>query len=317
MTERCAAAASALIYPEIMIRFVPRRIAALIAVLLAASIPAFSQQAGSFYWVDFHSPKDQSVIEWVKRSLTVADWTAIREIGVMYDAALVVTTNRATPESLPDSDSFNVWNVSLANHMVTPILKGTNLRWLASLRFFANAPMEPAILYDNCRQCAANTYFTSFHYDVATHRWEARWINGGEGVAVWNTNHPAGMAWTQVYAVAAAGNGVVQLITWNHFDYRAGREPTDTMFRYDVDPFSGLDRTAMITGRQAVGAMKVALCSAQDAVTGLARGQDSELCRQVLHKPSPPCEPLRGVPARRLAPPHTGAPAEKKAAPRH
>lgn len=300
---------------------IPRPIAAVVAALLVAAIPALSQQPeasprqpGSFYWVNFHSPKDQSIVIWVTRSLAVEDWTNIREIGVMYDSALVVTTNRATPQSLPDTDSFNVWNVSLINHLVTPVLKGVNLRWLAMLRLFAGAPMEPAVLYDNCRQCAANTYFTTFHYDVATRRWEARWVNGGDGVAVWNTNHPAGMDWTQVYAVTTGGNGIAQLVTWNHFDFGPGKPPEDSIFRYDVDPFSGLDRIAVVSPKE-VEAAKVALCNAQDAVTGLARGQDSDLCREVLHKPARFSKPLRGVPARRLAPPHTPAPPEKKSAP--
>ena len=176
--------------------------------------------------------------------------------------------------------------------------------------------MEPDILYDNCRQCAANTYFTSFHYDIASRRWEARWVNGIQAVAVWNTNHPAGMQWTQVYAVVTGGNGIAQLLTWNHFDFGPGREPEDSIFRYDVDPFSRLDRTAVVSPKE-VEATKVALCSAQDAVSGLARGQDSDVCREVLHQPAPVCRPLRGVPARRLAPPHTPPPAEKKTAPKH
>ena len=296
---------------------------AVIAALCAVSVPAISQQPespqqqpGAFYWVNFHSQKDQSIVVWVTRSLAVVDWTAIREIGVMYDSALVVTTDRATPQALPDTDSFNVWNVSLTSHMVTPLLKGVNLRWLAMLRMFASMPMEPAVLYDNCRQCAPNTYFTTFHYNVATRRWEARWVNGGEGVAVWNTNHPAGMDWTQVYAVVTAGNGIAQLITWNHFDYGSGKPPGDSIFRYDVDPFSGLDRTAVVSGKQ-LETTKVALCSAQDAVAGLARGQDSDLCSEVLHKPARFSKPLRGVPARRPAPPHTAVPAENKPAAKH
>ncbi len=284
------------------------RIAVLLAVFLASVFPVFAQQPGSsFYWIDFHSPKDQSIVIWVTRALAVEDWTNIREIGVMYDSALVVTTRRPTPQSLPDADSFNVWNVSLTNHLVTPLLKGVNLRWLAMLRFFAGAPMEPAVLYDNCRQCAANTYFTAFHYDLATRRWEARWLNGENGVAVWNTSHPAGTDWTQVYAVMTGGNGIAQLVTWNHFGFGGNQPPEDSIYSYDVDPFSGLDRTAVVSGTQA-DAMKVALCNAQDAVSGLSGGQNSDLCRQVLHKPAPACRPLRAAPARKQRP----APAPKQ-----
>lgn len=330
--------------PEIMLRLIARRMVCALAVWLAASLPALpqktdaaqqpdsSQQPGSFYWVNFHSPKDQSIVTWVTRALTVDDWTAIREIGVMYDSALVITSKRITPQSLPDTDSFDVWNVSLTSHLVTPILKGVNLRWLAMLRFYPSFPMEPVVLYNNCRQCAANTYFTAFHYNVVTRRWEARWVNGGNGVTVWNSSHPEGIDWTQVYAVMTGGDGIAHLVTWNHFDFGPNRPPEDSIFRYDVDPFSGLDRTAVISGKPA-DAMKTALCSAQDAVAGLARGQDSDLCKDLLHpgrsrerarrsseKSGHGAEfskPLRGVPARRTAPPNTAAPPESKSAPQH
>lgn len=330
-----------------MLRLFPRRVFSAIAVFLAASGLSFSQapdatqkadsaqQTETFHWVDFHSSKDQSIVVWVTRSLAVEDWTAIREIGVMYDSALVVTTRRATLQSLPDTDSFDIYNVSLTSHLVRPLLKGVNLRWLAMLRLYASSPMEPAVLYDNCRQCAANTYFTTFHYNLATRCWEARWVNGGNGVAVWNANHPAGMEWTQVYAVMTAGNGIAQLVTWNHFDFGSGKPPEDSIFRYDVDPFSGLDRTAVVSGKQA-DAVKTALCTAQDAVTGLQRGQDSELCLNLLHpgrsgerthrknehadksgQATKFNKPLRGVPAKTPAPPNTPAPSESKTAPQH
>lgn len=292
----------------------PRRLIGLVSLLLVASTPMLCQEPGSFYWVNFHSPKDQSIVVWVTRSLAVANWTAIREIGVMYDAALVVTSDRATPQSSPNSDTFNVWSVSLTTHAVTPILKGVNLRWLDPLRFVTDTPLEPSILYNNCRQCAANTYFTTFHYNIVNHQWEARWTNGGEGVTVWNESHPPGMQWTQVYAVMTHGNGLAQLVTWNHFDY-GGRSTQDSIYSYDVDPFTRLDRTVMLSGKQA-DAMKVQLCTAQNAVTGLAQGQNSVLCQDLLHHPGR-LGPLRGVPARRLAPPPKKSPAASKTAPEH
>jgi hypothetical protein len=103
----------------------------LIAAMLAAATPLQAQQApASFRWIDFHSAKDQDVAVWVKRSLEPEKWTAIREIGVEYDAALVVTTLRATPQSPPDADTFTVWYASLTSHVVAPLLKGANLRLL-------------------------------------------------------------------------------------------------------------------------------------------------------------------------------------------
>jgi len=262
----------------------PLRLPGLAVLLFFFALPVFAQAPDSFYWVDFHSPKDQSVVVWVTRALAVESWTAIREIGVEYDAALVVTTLRATPQSLPGADTFNVWSVSLTNHLVTPLLHGVDLRWLDWLRFTRGAPLEPTVLYENCRNCSANTYFTAFYYDSTVHRWAARWIDGGEGVPVWNSTHPAGVDWTQVYAVMTGDNGVAQLVTWNHFDFGRQRPAQDTLYRYTVDPFSGLAQTVAVSGRPA-DAMKTRLCSAQNAVTGLARGQDSELCQELLHGP--------------------------------
>ena len=70
------------------------------AVLLAAAsvLPA-QQTSGTFRWVDFNDAKDQNIVVWVTRSLQVEKWTAIREIGLIYDAALVITTDRPTPNS--------------------------------------------------------------------------------------------------------------------------------------------------------------------------------------------------------------------------
>ena len=190
--------------------------------------------------MDFHSVKDQDVIVWVTRALTVENWTAIREIGVVYDAALVVTTDRATPQSPANADTFTVWSVSLTSHVVAPLLKGVNLRWLEGMRFTASGPEEQAALYDNCRDCAAITYFTAFRYDMPHHMWTSRWMRGGQAVPVWSANVPAGVVWTQVYAGLAEPDGRTLMATWSHFDYGRQKPPDDFVYRYDVDPFSGL-----------------------------------------------------------------------------
>ena len=47
-----------------------------------------------------HDQRDQDIVVWVTRALAAENWTAIREIGVEYDAALVVTTHRAIPRPI-------------------------------------------------------------------------------------------------------------------------------------------------------------------------------------------------------------------------
>jgi hypothetical protein len=278
------------------------------AAALALAVPLSAQQTSdTFRWIDFHSPKDQNIVAWVARSLEVENWTAIREIGVVYDAALVVTTNRPTPESSPSDDTFTIWNASLTSHVIAPLLTGVNLRWFDWEHFASGAPAELTVLYDNCNNCAASTFFTAFHYDLPHHMWAARWVRGGQGALAWSAMTPSGngIQWTQVYAVMTGAENRAKLCTWNHFDYGKQRQPSDTIFCYDVDPFSGLDRTLEVTGRESIQSMEVSLCRGQNAVQGLERGQDSGLCEGLL-KTQPERRPVTTPPANnqgRSAPP--------------
>jgi hypothetical protein len=279
-----------------MHRLIARRGFCCIAAVLALVVPLHAQQPqDTFRWINFHSQKDQDIVAWVTRALQVDQWTAIREIGVTYDAALVVTSFRATPQALPEDDTFNVWSVSLTSHVVAPLLTGVNLRLFDWERFADGATQDLTALYDNCRNCAASTYFTAFYYDLSHHMWSARWMNGGQGAPVWNAHSSSDGSWSQVYAVLAEGDGHVELCTWNHFDYGKQKEASDVLYRYDRDPFSGLDRSAVLSGQQA-DAMKLRLCRGQDAVPGLSRGQDSAFC-QALVNPRPERRPVTTPPA--------------------
>lgn len=270
-----------------------RAIALLVLSLAAAAIPAAAQEE-TFHWVDFHSEKDQPVIVWVTRSLDVDKWTAIREIGVMYDAALVVTTLRGAQDASPSADTFNIWSVSLTKHAATPLLKGVNLRWLDWMVFANGAPREFTALYDDCRDCAATTYFTAFHYDMQQHLIVPRWIRGAQGVPVWTSTVPQGVNLTQIYAALTQPNGVQMMGTWTHYDYGTQKDPQDYVFRYDIDTLSGLERTELLSGKDAA-AMKQRLCSVQVAPGGVARGQDSLLCQQTVH-PAPERKPVTSPP---------------------
>jgi hypothetical protein len=107
---------------------------------------------------------------------------------------------------------------------------------------------------------------------------------------VWSASTQAGangIAWTQVYAVMSGAGGRSFLATWNHFDYGKQRPPSDTVFRFDIDPKSGLERTVELTQEEPklkaeAEDMELRLCRGQDAVEGLARGQDSPLCLQMM-----------------------------------
>jgi hypothetical protein len=277
----------------------------LIAVVLIAAAPIRAQQSPeNFRWIDFHSAKDQDIVAWVTRSLEPEKWTAIREIGVEYDAALVITTLRSTPQSPASADVFTVWSLSLTNHTLAPLLKGVNLRLLDWLLLTDGAPRELGALYDDCHECDASTFFTAFHYDFSQHIWAARWMRGTQAAPVWTANSPSGVAITQVYALLSEPNGLQQVGTWSHFDYGDEKPAEDAIYRYDLDPISRLERTLILGGKEAE-AMKQRLCGLQYAVPGLARGQDSALCQQTL-KPHPERKPVTTPPANnhgRSAPP--------------
>jgi hypothetical protein len=268
----------------------------LIAEALAAAAPLSAQQApDNFRWIDFHSASDADVVVWVTRSLAAEKWTAIREIGVEYDAALVVTTLRATPESQPATDTFTVWSLSLTKHTLAPLIQGVNLRLLDWMLLADGEPRELGALYDDCHECAATTFFTAFHYDIDQHMWAARWLRGSQAAPLWSTGVTQGVALTQVYALMAEPDGRQLMGTWSHFDYGKEKKPQDSVFRYDLDTFSGLERTQLLSGKEA-DAMKQRLCPAQPIAPELARGQDSLLCQQTL-KPRPVRKPVTTPPA--------------------
>lgn len=278
--------------------FSPRLFLFLIAAATAAGPPTHAQAPENFRWIDFHAQSDQDVIVWVNRALVAEKWTAIREIGVQYDAALVITTTRATPQSAPGADTFMVWSVNLTNHTLTPLLKGVNLRLLDWMMFGSGRPRELAALYDNCVDCEASTFFTAFHYDIAQHVWAARWMNGDHAAPVWSATTSAQTALTQVYSVLAEPDGRELLVSWRHFDYGKLKPIDDFVYQYDVDPFTGMDRTQLLKGTQAE-AIELRMCNPQDAVSGLGRGQDSPLC-QPAAKARPMHRPVTTPPANNL-----------------
>jgi hypothetical protein len=244
-----------------------------------AALPLGAQTSpDNFRWIDFHSQQDQDVIVWVKRALEVEKWTAIREIGVEYDAALVVTTLRRTPQTPPGLDTFSVWSVSLTNRSVNAIVTGANLRLLDWMLFAVGRPRDLAALYDNCNDCDASTFFTAFYYDITQHAWSARWMRGSQAIPLSTTSAAQGVTHGLAYAILADPNGHEIVGTWNHFDYGKQKRPEDYVYQYDVDAFSGLERTQLLNGKDA-DTLKRRICSAGDAVTGLARGQDSSLCQ--------------------------------------
>jgi hypothetical protein len=268
----------------------------LIALAMASVTSSCTAQApDTFRWIDFHAQADQDVVVWVTRALDGQKWTAIREIGVQYDAALVITTLRATAQSAANRDTFTIWSISLSDRKLTRIVDCANLRLMDWVLLNVGQGRELAALYDDCNDCQATTYFTALHYDLRSHIWAGRWMAGGKAVPVWASNATLGVTQTQVFAVMADDNGRETLGTWNHLEYGKERPSEETVYRYDLEPQSDVERMQLLSGRDAA-TMKDRLCRAQDAVPGLSRGQDSSLC-QTSQKPHYERKPVTSPPA--------------------
>jgi len=98
---------------------------------------------------------------------------------------------------------------------------------------------------------------------------------------VWAGSTPEGVNLTRVYAILPGPSGRELVGAWNHFDYGKEKPAEDFVYRYDLDAVSNLERTQLLSGKEAE-AMKQRLCSFQ-GTGSVARGQDSALCQQTVH----------------------------------
>jgi hypothetical protein len=283
-----------------------RTATSMFVLLLTVSICGRAQSpADAFHWVNFHDSKDAPMVQWVTESLRSEHWTEIREIGVQWDAALVVTSERKSPQGAPPADIYTVWNVSLSRHEGQPLLHASNPHILDWTNFTGSTLQAPelGLVYDDCYACeTASTYFTTLYYNIQDHAWRARWIRGDQAAALWNAGKVDGVTKTQVYGLLVEPTGRQILGTWTHFDYGKVKPAEDFLFQYSVDPGSGSEQILAQSGKHADEMMQ-RLCKADPsqlnpALAQLARGQDSALCTgQVSSAPKTGRRPTTTPPA--------------------
>ena len=262
----------------------------LIVCALVCAAPLLAQpEVGAFHWIDFHDAKDAPTIAWVTASLKAEKWTEIREIGVQWDSALVFTTERATPQSSPATDKFTVWAVSLAKKDVQPLLHGVSEHILNFTTFggpYQQAP-ELGLVYNDCLGCdAPSTFFTTLYYNFQAHAWRARWMRGEQAAVLYSGGSVDGVTRTQIYGLLTEPPGRDVLATWTHNDYGNTKPAEDFVFEYSVDPVSALEQTQGLSGVHAEE-MELRLCradpgQADPSLADLARGQDSDLCKELV-----------------------------------
>ncbi len=282
-----------------------------IALLLMSfsSSNARAQSIENFRWLDLRQASDVQTI--VARALMNEPYTMLREIGyiglppkepatpakpasaagtsniaantpklpVPRDAhLLVITAERTNPSALPDDDILSVYDVNQRQITATLLLRGPGLRLLGWLRLWREGSPELVATYDDCAECQRTTFFTTFHIDMKTQQWQARWPRSTAGAPIFSEGQEANGG-QQVYALLDDEAGRVVLGTWAHFSVQ-GRPDTDVVYAYRVEYYGSHEATEPMVGTQA-RAFEQRLCGGQGVLFGLSDGQDSALCRSL------------------------------------
>lgn len=259
----------------------------LIATFWMPSVRASDPPTG-FRWLDFK--RDARVLSQVSRQLDAADYSAIREVGVIGSDALVFTTKRDPAWFTPEADRWSVHNVSLATGKTSELLSGFGLQIVSWLSFRARGPSELGLTYLDCYECEAATVFTSLTYD-GTRGWRARWLNKDAKLlpGILLSASDVGEPYTdesvdQIWAVVAPPDAAAVVGTWTRSkNVKTGRV-TDETLRYGVDEVTGEERVSRLVGPKAIE-WRRALCAGSNAGPRLMGGQNSKICRQAGARP--------------------------------
>lgn len=245
----------------------------LLSCAVVATRPALGQVLDGFSWVDFKS--DTDTVAKVNHALAAQKYTALREIGVAGEHALVITTLRTNATAQPEKDVFTAWDVWLKYGVATQLLTGTQLKFVDWQKLYEYGQPELLATYTDCSDCQATTFLTSFYQDHKSRAWMARWPRERSAAPMYSTAQPGV---EHVYALFMNVDQRVVLDTWAHYaQQKKASRGADYFFEYKIDSMSGQEMSRPVTGREA-DAMKLRLCKADGVVFGIAGGQDSSAC---------------------------------------
>jgi hypothetical protein len=254
----------------------------LAAEVLPANVPA------GFSWVSIET--DQATMAVVRRAVHGASITAIREVGVKGEFAIVMTVSREQGAPTPDYDLWSIYNVSMTTGTAQILVSGYGVKLLD---WIGRNSDELAITYYSCWECEATTMFTTLHFkpDVG---WGARWPNKVQDVRY---PQPGAVALTdiddiydddredvdQVFAVVTLPNNDFAVGFWLHSN-NSKLKLEDDVERYSIDPTSGRDIVERLVGPRA-RTWKRQICTRSDILRTLSSGQNTKACRSVVRPP--------------------------------
>lgn len=242
-------------------------------------IPARShaQVIDGFAWVDLKT--DTQTVSKVAQFLRDKPYTAIREIGVVGQQALVITTLRKDPIGNPGNDRFTAYGVSLKDGSVEELLDGAALKYIDWQKFYDYDTPELLATYDDCAQCKETTFLTAFYLDRKRH-WGARWRREVAGAPLYSAESGV----DHVYALFINVDQRVILDTWASYpEHKKSSRGGEFLFEYRIDPMSDQGTSRPLTGRDMLP-VKQRLCKGEDVVFGIAGGQGSAACKDLMGK---------------------------------
>jgi hypothetical protein len=256
-----------------------------LTMLLLAMRLGWADVPTGFSWVNIES--DKTTMTAVRHALHDPSITAIREVGLEGNFALVMTASREAGAPTPDYDLWSIYNISLATGKTQLLISGygvTLLDWIGP------ANHELALTYYNCWECEAAKLLTTLHF-VKSIGWKARWPNKSDagkfpqpGALVSTSDIPdsSDEQVDVVFAVISTQkNGSSFAVgSWLHQYNAATGKIDDDVERYSVGPTDD-DRTERLTGQEALKWERT-ICSPANIMIQPRTGQSSKICRDVL-----------------------------------
>jgi len=259
-----------------IIRFV--KVTLSFAICVAAWSGCAAQVIEGFAWGDLKT--DTQTVSRVAGFLSNKPYTALREIAVVGQQALVITTLRKDPTANPLNDKFTAYGVSLRDGSVEELLDGANLKYIDWQKFYDYDTPELVATYDDCAQCKATTFLTAFYIDRKTKRWGARWRRELAGAPLYS----ADTSKDYIYALFMNVDQRVVLDTWASYpEQKKSSRGGEYLFEYRIDTMSDQGTSRPLTGRDVLP-VKQRLCKGESVVFGIAGGQDSPACKDLTGK---------------------------------
>ena len=258
----------------------------LIVSLAVLSGAAWAQPPAGFHWVNFKQEPD--TVNRIAQVLRGEDYSAIREIGVLADAALVFTTTRETDTDTPDGDMWTVYSISGEAGSFRKLFSGYEVHVAAWLKFAAGGDADLGITYLDCSGCEPAMLFTALHYE-RNEGWRARWPaknpNRPPGILLMSSD--AGAPDTdedveQIWAVLAPPSAPASVGTWYHARNRTTGQVTNLVTKWQVGPSSREEEPVTLNG-SAAGEWERTLCKPVDGLSTVMGGQDAKSCQALLH----------------------------------